>query len=271
MSPCPTRSRMKARSLFASLPKLRSVCLLLATFGLVGCDEVTEWRQKVTVEVETPQGLRTGSAVQWAEIRMGEGPTEYYGWGVSWDTDGEAVVIDVRPDAPEGEPRYLFALLIGNKVNQFRGGSWGALGPNGLEALMGTDRFIGKVPNDGSFYDEMSKVMDDLPLGATGEAKGKALPAMVTFADVDDPRTVKVLDPLALDEAFGPGVRLKRVTITKTDEPVTVGKVEAVLDWIMRGYVIPAEEQPAYVKDQTPEQLLSSRHFVALQRFGKNR
>ena len=243
--------------------------VLLAALVLTGCDRVTEWRQRVTVEVETPQGVRTGSTVQWAKLATGKGVSSQ--WGASWNTDGEAVVVDVRPDAPAGEPRYLFALLIGNRVNQFRGGSWGALGPNGLEALMGTDRFIGKVPNDGSLYDEMSKVMDDLPLGATGEAKGKALPAMATFADVDDPRTVKVFDPMALDEAFGPGVRLKRVTITKTDEPVTVGKVEAVLDWIMRGYVIPAEEQPLYVKDQTPEQLLSAHHFVALQRFRKNR
>ena len=246
--------------------------LLAAAAPLTGCgDEVYEWRQKVTVEVETPGGLRTGSAVQWVKLFVGKGPTEHYGWGVSWRTAGEAVVVDVRPDAAPGEPRYLFTLLIGDKTNQWRGGSWGALGPNGLEGLVGTERFVGKIKSSYPLYGAMAQVMDDLPLGATGELTGKATPAMATFGDVDDPESVQVVDPTALDRWFGPGVRLRRVTVTKTDEPVTVGRVEAVLDWIMQGFIIPREKQPRYVMDQTPEQRLSSRHFVALSRFGRDR
>ena len=247
----------------------RLAAVLLAALAFAGCDRVTEWRQRVTVEVETPQGVRTGSTVQWAKLATGKGVSSQ--WGASWKTDGEAVVVDVRPDAPAGEPRYLFALLIGNKVNQYRGGSWGALGPNALEALVGFENVRDVLDHREPTYRPMVKVWNDLPLGVTGEAKGKALPAMVTFADVDDPRTVKVLDPMVLDEAFGPGVRLKRVTITKTDEPVTVGKVEAVLDWIRasihwRGGIIQYDGPARHVGDVSPEGQLSPRHFVNVRR-----
>ena len=241
------------------------VVLLGSAMALSGCgDDVYEWRQKVSVEVETPGGLRTGSSVQWVKLNVGKGPTDYYGWGVSWKTDGEAVVVDVRPDAPKGEPRYLFALLIGDSTNYFRG-SYGSLGPNGLEALVGIDQVRDKFEVGGEpLFGHMARALDALPLGATGEVKGRAMPAFATFADVDDPSSVKVVDAQALDRWFGAGVRLKRITITKTDEPVTEGRIEGVLDWIMRGYVIPPEKQPRYVKDKTPEQRLSRRHFVAL-------
>jgi hypothetical protein len=58
------------------------------------------------------------------------------------------------------------------------------------------------------------------------------LPLLVTFADITDPTTVQRVDPENLAASFGPGVRLKAVTLEITEEPVTVGKVVEVLGWL---------------------------------------
>ncbi|MDR4487060.1 MAG: hypothetical protein R3B83_05990 [Nitrospirales bacterium] len=57
-------------------------------------------------------------------------------------------------------------------------------------------------------------------------------PLLVTFTDLTDPTTVKVVDPENLAATFGPGVSLKRLTLEITDEPVTEGKIESVLGWL---------------------------------------
>ncbi|MEO6202469.1 MAG: hypothetical protein ABIU05_13315 [Nitrospirales bacterium] len=57
-------------------------------------------------------------------------------------------------------------------------------------------------------------------------------PLLVTFTDINDPKTVQQVDPGNLAATFGPGVSLKRITLEITDEPVTEGKLESVLGWL---------------------------------------
>jgi hypothetical protein len=45
----------------------------------------------------------------------------------------------------------------------------------------------------------------------------------VRFKDEKDPKTVEAVDPANLAASFGDGVRLKRVTIETTTDPVTTG------------------------------------------------
>lgn len=60
----------------------------------------------------------------------------------------------------------------------------------------------------------------------------ECLPLMVTFANIADPKSVSQVDPGALAASFGPGVRLKAVTLEVTEEPVTEGKVDNLLSWL---------------------------------------
>ena len=60
---------------------------------------------------------------------------------------------------------------------------------------------------------------------------GPTLPRLVTFADIDDPTSVVLVDPENSAASFSPGVRLVSVTLEVTEEPVTLGRVEKVLDW----------------------------------------
>ena len=57
-------------------------------------------------------------------------------------------------------------------------------------------------------------------------------PMLVTFADVNDPASVMLVDAANLAATFGPGYRLQSITLEITDEKVTKGEVEEVLGWI---------------------------------------
>jgi len=59
----------------------------------------------------------------------------------------------------------------------------------------------------------------------------KQYPLLVTFSDVDDPKSLQKLDPDNLAAIFGEGYKLKSITLEITDEPVTKGRVEQVLGW----------------------------------------
>jgi len=59
----------------------------------------------------------------------------------------------------------------------------------------------------------------------------KKYPLLVTFADVSNPATVKLVDPRNLD-IIGVDYKLKQITLEITDEPVTREKVQGVLPWL---------------------------------------
>lgn len=104
-------------------PRTRAVfrVALLASLmlSLAGCDlfgfRSWSWNQKLTVTIQTPEGLRSGSAVSAAWFQM---TPKWAGVGDSAGASnsslsGEAAVVDL------GEGRYLFALLKG--YNEFTG------------------------------------------------------------------------------------------------------------------------------------------------------
>ena len=68
--------------------------------------------------------------------------------------------------------------------------------------------------------------------GKVHAIKPKHYPLLVTFGDINDPASVKKVDPNDLAATFGPGYTLKSITLEITDEPVTTGKVEDVLGWV---------------------------------------
>ena len=56
-------------------------------------------------------------------------------------------------------------------------------------------------------------------------------PMLVTFGNLNDPKSVIRVDPAHLDNTFGPGVQLKRITVQITDQPVTTG-IDRRLPWL---------------------------------------
>jgi hypothetical protein len=187
---------------------MKYLLLLLAVLTLTGCEERYEWRQKITVTVETPAGDVSGasvSAVGWQEHSI---RTDGMGW--DYDVTGEAVVVEVTPG------RWLFALLKG----------------------AGTTEYMGSVA-PASISGQEGRVIDAALFAEVRAKRGRAAgpitvpedqyPMLVTFADIADPASVELVDPTDLAASFGPGVRLKSVVLEVAEEPVTEGKVEGVL------------------------------------------
>ena len=175
-------------------------------------------RQKITVEVETPAGLRSGSSVVEPELREGKS------WGESSGTTfkikGEAVAVDL----PGG--RTLFALLRGGETQG--------------DAAAYQTRLLYEAFNAGAETSVPVEVKGLSVMQARAAAKSaevslnlpeKLYPMLVTFADNSDPKSVERVAPGMLAATFGPGVRLRRITVEVTDDDVTTGIGER-LAWL---------------------------------------
>jgi hypothetical protein len=57
------------------------------------------------------------------------------------------------------------------------------------------------------------------------------LPDLVTFADVDNPKSAMLVDPDNLSATLGPGVSWRSMTLQATDEPLTKG-IREHLPWL---------------------------------------
>ena len=180
----------------------RAFGLAFAAYLLAGCGNSNAWHQKLIVTVETPDGVKTGSSV----VPVGLHDTTGNEWmtfpearGARYELTGEAVVLELAPG------RYLFALLKGL--------------PYATNALFPDEPPVETAP----------RLAD---MRASRELSPKQYPLMVTFADINDPASVARVGPDALAAHFGPGYALSSITLAITDEPVTKGRVEAVLGWL---------------------------------------
>ncbi len=158
---------------------------------------------KLTYEVDVRGEVRTGSGV--VEIRTEDtSRLPILGRGFGAFATGEAVVIDL------GDGRYLFSLLDKAAALPF--------GP-----------FIDYFRGDNTGVDVVRALKSEKP---SAELAADQLPLLVAFSDLDDPKSVRKVDPKNLAAIFGPGVRLRNVTLEITEEPVTRGAVESVLEWM---------------------------------------
>ena len=112
------------------------------------------------------------------------------------------------------DKRYLFALVRGGPFN------------SGINVIA-HNVFSDKLPSDPrGRYGMLSRLRESRPV------PHDMYPMLVTFADINDPASVKKVDPDDLAASFGAGYLLKSITLEITDEKVTEGVVEAVLGWM---------------------------------------
>lgn len=193
--------------------------MVIAALSLAGCSAPpAEVHTRVTVEVQTPQGVRSGSSV-WS--RRIWAPTVALASTYSTEFRGEAVAVDL----PGG--RTLFALVKDQAAVAER--HFADLGPTGLAR----DR----VANVRAIAKRVGETRQ-LPCEPVPEGLSVALradprydcPLLVTFGDIADPKSVARVDPADLATTFGPGVTLRRISVAVTDDPVTTG-IEKRFPW----------------------------------------
>jgi hypothetical protein len=201
-----------------------------ALLGLGGCGnkpDMPDYRYRLTVEVDTPQGLRSGSSVIVVHNELTYNPV---GGGYSFGSEprGEATAVDL----PGGQT--LFALLTGEEGSSY----WAGRIVYDLAP---------KVPIVADKYDSSRatqlrnavanrsvivvprKVL--LNPNSTEPRYISRYPLLVTFADIKEPKSVTLVDPADLAKSFGTGFTLRRITVQITDDPVTSG-IEKRLPWI---------------------------------------
>lgn len=178
----------------------RGVLGLLASAGalLAGCELIEssgKYRFRMTVEVMTPQGLKTGSGVMAVSAReiIKTLPDEGAGSG---GILGEAVVVDLA-DGP------IFVLLtIPDAAQPLDVEVTHALAP--AAPLDPVRNYVAAVRSLGQLW---SPAKADLPRASW--------PMMVRFRDINDPKTVERVDPDA--------VGVKRIALETTSDAATTG------------------------------------------------
>ncbi len=193
------------------------------------------WRYKITIEVETPEGLKTGSSVR--EISAMSRPEMLAEGNDTHITlsKGEAVVVDL------GKRGLLFAILQGINGNPDQP-YWAV-----FDAFPSPCR-EGPVSRCGIRYYSTVGVIPPSELQLT------SYPMLVMFDNLQDPLTVRRLidvkkctagempnaKNLCIDsdhfaQLFGEGVRLKSIKIELTDNKPEF-HLEKYLTWLSKAY-----------------------------------
>lgn len=176
---------------------LVTIAVLLGFVGAtyVACAEIFPsgtWRYKITVNVQTPEGLKSGSAVR--EVHVKKNLAKYLNPDArvaSYEVLGEAVAVDL------GNRGLVYALIDWDSYEEF---------------------FHAFPANTGSlteFIDYYNRLEAEIPAALP---QGN-YPKFVRFKSSDDPKSVEILTP----EALADGVSLKEILIEKTNENITWG------------------------------------------------
>lgn len=165
------------------------------------------WRYKMTVTVETPEGIKTGSGVY--EVSNSASTVKIIDLPQATNPAkvvGEAVVVDLEKRGK------LFALIDANGPYKILYSAFpvtGATTPTGIR-----------------YYNEHLKPGMKAIL-ATEQ------PRLVYFKDMTDPKSVQPVNRDDLAASFGEGVKLQKIEIEITDDSVTTG-IEKFLPWLER-------------------------------------
>jgi hypothetical protein len=172
-------------------------------------------KYRLTVEVETPEGIKSASGV------LAVFPDRGYSRGGRTRIGGDAVFVDL------GSGKNLVALLAHlDKSLDFEGMNYLAL------------RAYGAVSGARVSFNQMSKMSGAVPV------TGALIPVLLTFADPRDPGSARLVAPDDVEGTLGKGFHLHGLTAEVVPngwwpidfggalgEPVTRG-IEAKLPWL---------------------------------------
>lgn len=163
------------------------------------------YRYRMTVEATVDGVVRSGSSVIEVNVekqpQFGQAPPQ-----VS-RCHGEAVFVDL------GNGRNVIALL--------------AAGPK-AEDVNYCYNFVPTLFGLTFKDEDLAKLAD---LQGTREVSASHMPTFVTFGNLADPTSARVVAPDQFQQVFGPDVHFRRVWIEMTDDLVTRGIEEKLLWW----------------------------------------
>ncbi len=186
---------------YRSMKVISLILCLCSIFLLTGCIDYFVphvWRYKITVEIETPEGIKSGSAVRevraWRNL-VGALPDANE---ITYEVIGEAAVVDIENN------RVVLAL-----PNYFRFLDAFSVSRNNIQSV-----------------DHFKQIQ-------TGEARDISFNdySLIVFLDKNDPRSIATLTSKNIENKLGSRVKVKNIRIAITDEAVTSGRVRKHLKW----------------------------------------
>jgi hypothetical protein len=195
---------------------LRLATVVAIALGLAGCWNTESYRYKLTLAVDTPEGVRRGSSVVEAVFWGTWFPEK----GTMHELRGQALYLDLGSGA-----RPLIALLT-NQLHPKYGKEqrWTRdAGPD--------DNLLTRLYGETLKADVLDYVRHIARKRGPRKITPADLPDLVTFADVNDPASVIEVDPNDLQSTLGPNITWHEITLESTDEPITRG-IELKLPWI---------------------------------------
>jgi hypothetical protein len=213
----------------AMMPRLfvRLAVAALMAVALAACGRSESYRYKLTLAVNTPDGVKRGSSVVGVLFRDVSIPER----GTMHKLRGQALYLDLGPGArpmialltSRLHPRNSPVVVIGGEAPR-----WTTDAGPGTRLMC---RIYGLAPSD--------DYMDDVPriahLRGAHRITPNDLPDLVTFADINDPKTVIEVDPNNLQATLSADVSWNEITLESTDEPITTG-IKAKLPWLPAYY-----------------------------------
>ncbi|WP_131815363.1 hypothetical protein [Rhizobium altiplani] len=193
---------------------------------LVQCEKLGfhhwEWHQKLTVIVDTPNGLKTGSSV--VGIEMSVGPR----WSQLIDAGrltmrGEAAAVEVS------RGKYLFALL-----DNYDGSTALEMFPMGGKPRgMEEEEYYRRIDEMVASRQTVVLPVEYYPLLVSfrdlSNPMSVVAPGPVSFKGLDFPTVAK---PRDLSRVFGPGYSIRSITLSIVDDDVTEGVIDPILPWL---------------------------------------
>jgi hypothetical protein len=178
------------------------------------------YRYRLTVEIDTPEGLRRGLSV--IEVRTSvAGPYTIPNPGqVFTRIKGQAVAVDL----PNGQT--LFALLRSDWESQWADHVYSRLVPRPSQEEVKARSPDGKWNGDLDFDMWMERILalrGPQTVPRRWSLMGKDVsnwPMFVRFRDIRDPASVERVDPDDLKAAFGKGYRVRRIIAERTEDEV---------------------------------------------------
>ena len=169
-------------------------------------------RYRLTIEVEVDGKVRSASSVIEVRIQDQRGIPLVRG-AYNAKVSGEAVFLDL------GNGQHVIAILGFGRTGQEHPLNVSTLARNVFNPL----------PNNRGL--ESLKLMPSLPIQKKAKLHGQQIPTMVTFGDLSNPTTARIVPVSEFSRVFGPNIRFRAAWIEITNDSVTRG-IKKKLPWL---------------------------------------
>lgn len=191
---------------------MKLIAFAAALFGFIAAYWLAfpsySYRYRLTVEVDTPDGAKSGSSVIEATANMQ--PQLLTSRAYNTKLKGDATFVDL------GDGKNVVALL--------------SRGHNALNMDAPVSLALDVFSLRGCQVPMCDWIAAERLSGGR-ELPADLLPTLVTFSNPRDPKTARVIEPAEFSAVFGPGYRLKRVSMEFVQSPVT-REVDRFLPWV---------------------------------------